>query len=423
MAQNTFLLPGLICLLVSSLGAQTNTEDELTSQTQGRTRKARQEGGEEPRMEPVKSPRSVRFATFNVSLNRKREGQLVQDLSQDNTQAADIAEIIQRVRPDVLLLNEFDYDPKGKAMSNFVTHYLGVGQGDQEPIEYAFRYSAPVNTGVPSGMDLDHNGRSTDPGDAYGYGVFPGQYGMVVLSKFPFDMKNIRTFQKFLWKDMPNADLPIDPATKKPYYSDEVMAGFRLSSKSHWDIPVLFGNDTVHFLVCHPTPPAFDGREDRNGCRNHDEIRFWADYVDPTRGSYIYDDKGGRGGLKRKESFVIAGDLNADPMDGGSRPNAIQQLLKHPRVKDPLPRNETGAIQSKSDGRVNLKHKSLPVFDTANFSDRAVGNLRADYVLPSFKVNQAGIFWPAPGESGSKLVNASDHRLVWIDTKSPLNPR
>jgi hypothetical protein len=37
----------------------------------------------------------------------------------------------------------------------------------------------------------------------------------------------------------------------------------------------------VHFLVSHSTLPVFDGPEDRNGRRNFDEIRFWADYISP----------------------------------------------------------------------------------------------------------------------------------------------
>src|SRR5215207_5925419 len=55
--------------------------------------------------------RSARFATFNASLNRAVEGELVADLSTpDDTQAQAVAEVIQRVRPDVLLINEFDFD-------------------------------------------------------------------------------------------------------------------------------------------------------------------------------------------------------------------------------------------------------------------------------------------------------------------------
>src|SRR6201991_5139634 len=69
----------------------------------------------------------VRFATFNASLNRAAEGALVADLStQDNAQAKVIAEIVQRARPDVLLINEFDYDPRAAAL--FRDNYLAVGQ-------------------------------------------------------------------------------------------------------------------------------------------------------------------------------------------------------------------------------------------------------------------------------------------------------
>ncbi|MFK4101128.1 hypothetical protein ACI2L1_13825, partial [Streptomyces sp. NPDC019531] len=49
--------------------------------------------------------RSIRFATFNASLNRGTEGALVTDLSTpDNAQAGNVAETIQRVDPDVLLI-------------------------------------------------------------------------------------------------------------------------------------------------------------------------------------------------------------------------------------------------------------------------------------------------------------------------------
>ena len=214
---------------------------------------------------------------------------------------------------------------------------------------------------------------------------------------------------------MPGADLPVNPDTKQPYYSAEDMRHVRLSSKSHWDLPVRTDNGLVHFLVCHPMPPAFDGPEDRNGCRNHDEIRLWADYIDASRSTYIYDDKGRKGGLKPGEEFVIAGDLNADPLDGGSRPNAIGQLLKHPLIKDLRPSNSGGRLQAEKDAGANTKHKSPPEHDTSNFSDRVVGNLRVDYVLSSDPRSRSGIFWPTPGTDGADLLGCSDHRLVWLD--------
>jgi hypothetical protein len=284
---------------------------------------------------------TVRFATFNASLNRNFAGQLVTDLSTpSNAQAATVAEIIQRMRPDVLLINEFDFDAAGTALRLFQDNYLSVPHNGAAAIEYPHRFTAESNTGIPSGFDLNNNGVIGGPDDAYGFGFFPGQFGMAVYSKYPIDTDDIRTFQHFLWKDMPGARLPDDPATAAPrdWYSPAELAVFRLSSKSHWDLPIAIGKRTVHFLVSHPTPPVFDGPEDRNGTRNFDEIRLWADYVTPGAGGYIYDDDGHVGGLPAGAHFVIAGDQNSDPLDGDSlrdaagNPIAIQPLLNSPRV-------------------------------------------------------------------------------------------
>ncbi len=226
--------------------------------------------------------RSARFATFNASLNRAVEGELVADLSTpDDVQAQAVAEVIQRVRPDVLLINEFDFDAEGLAARLFQQNYLSVGHNGARPIAYRYRFVAPSNTGIPSGFDLDNNGAVGGPNDAFGFGAYPGQFGMAVYSRYPILRHHVRTFQHFLWKDMPGALLPDDPATPAPadWYSAEELAVFRLSSKSHWDVPVLVGGKVIHTLVSHPTPPVFDGPEDRNGTRNHDEIRLWADYV------------------------------------------------------------------------------------------------------------------------------------------------
>jgi Endonuclease/Exonuclease/phosphatase family len=372
---------------------------------------------------------TVRFSTFNASLNRNFAGQLRADLSTPgNAQAATVAEIIQRVRPEVLLINEFDFDPT--AADLFRTNYLEVSQSGAEPIRYDHLFIAPSNTGIPSGFDLNNNGVIGGPDDAFGFGFFPGQFGMLVLSQHPIDTAGVRTFQHFLWKDMPGAMLPDDPATPAPadWYSPEELDVFRLSSKSHWDVPILIGGKTVHFLASHPTPPVFDGPEDRNGTRNFDEIRFWADYITPGMTSrYIYDDEGQSGGLRPGASFVIAGDQNSDPLDGDSIPGAIQQLIEHPRVNTKVTPDSEGAVeQSALQGGANLTHLSEPRFDTADFSDTAPGNLRADYVLPSknLRIDDAAVFWPLSSDPLFRLVGtfpfpSSDHRLVWVDVWVP----
>src|SRR5918995_4526866 len=131
----------------------------------------------------------VRFATFNASLNRGAEGQLRLDLSTPmNAQAAAVAEVIQRVRPDVLLVNEFDFDPAPPStLDLFQTNYLSVPHNGAAAIDYRYRYFAPSNTGVPSGQDLNNNGVVGGPDDAFGFGFFPGQFGMAVYSMYPID--------------------------------------------------------------------------------------------------------------------------------------------------------------------------------------------------------------------------------------------
>lgn len=360
---------------------------------------------------------SMRVATYNLSLNRNAEGQLVSDLStRDNAQAKAVAEVIQGTDADVILLNEFDHVAGGAAVDLFRDNYLEVGQGGASPVDYPYAYTAPVNTGVPSGFDLNNDGTIGGGDDAFGFGLFPGQYGMVVLSKYPIQTDAVRTFQHFLWKDMPGNVIP------QGWYSPEELEVFRLSSKSHWDVPVTVGKRTVHVLAAHPTPPSFDGPEDRNGRRNHDEIRLWADYVTPGRGSYIYDDEGTRGGLNPSESFVILGDYNADPVDGDSYDGAIHQLLGNKRIVDPMAASAGAVEAARLQGGANLTHRGDPKYDTADFADGAPGNLRVDYTLLSrhFTVDGAGVFWPVKADPLFRLTGefpfpTSDHRLVWAD--------
>ena len=365
----------------------------------------------------------IRIATFNVSMDASNyveyeqlpsvtSSPVPQQLRNGNEQIAGIAEILQRVRPDIVLLNEFDYVDRERGIDVFLRDYLAASQNGLEPIEYPHVYTAPVNTGVPSPFDLNRDGKASGRrNDAWGFGWYPGQYGMVILSKYPLAPEQARTFQHFLWQDMPGHHVPMVPdsegqLTDQPWYSDEVMAQFPLSSKSHWDVPVIIGDKVIHLLAAHPTPPSFDGPENRNGMKNYDEIRLLRDYISPGADNYIYDDSGKRGGLADDAAFVVLGDLNAGPGRGGVD-GAIEQLLTHPRVNDVQPMSKGGKRHS-------------PDADGAEYHTAAWRN-RVDYVLPSSDliVEDAGVFWPVKGQQGYRLMAergaSSDHRLVWID--------
>jgi len=234
---------------------------------------------------------------------------------------------------------------------------------------------------------------------------------MAVYSRFPIDDKAIRTFQKMPWSNMPDAKRPVDPDSGASYYDEKTWKSLRLSSKNHIDVPIVIGKQTIHVLACHPTPPVFDGPEDRNGCRNHDEIKFWIDYLAGEGSKHLVDDKQAAGGIAKDASVVIMGDLNSDPADGDGQQDAIKSLLAHDRLQDPAPSSE-GGPERKSDGKGDPKN------DTARFRH---GNMRIDYVLPSrdLKVVDKGVFWPTKASDDFKLISASDHRMVWIEVELP----
>jgi endonuclease/exonuclease/phosphatase family metal-dependent hydrolase len=347
--------------------------------------------------EDLLPPTTLRVATYNAALVRDDAGELASDLADGgDSRARRIASVIQTIRPDVLVLQEFDRDET--ALQHFLQLYVEVAQGELEPITYAYNYQPLVNTGVPSGLDLNDNGSTSDPEDALGYGAFPGQYGFVVLSSYPIDSDNIRTLGGLLWKDIDGALLPVDPATGVDWYSADQLAVLPVSSKNHVDVPIETPDGVLHVLAAHPTPPVFDGDEDRNGKRNHDEIRLLAEYIDGTA-AWLVDDAGTSGGLASGVAFVAMGDMNADPVDGDSIDAAINQLLEHDLVHASV---ATGDLVPTSE--VGDHH-------TADF------DLRVDYVLPSASLNPtaSGVYWPTGDEAGATDVTASDHRLVWVD--------
>ena len=359
---------------------------------------------------------AIRVMTFNIEDVRHAEAR-----EPGNTRLEQIAEVIQRVRPNVLLINEIElFQGDGiheSTAAHFIKNYLMVSQGDGlEPIEFNSR-SLGSNTGIPTGHDLDGSGsaeiyspeRTTQQNaqqraygaDCFGFGTFPGQYAMSLLvdPELKIDRDGIRTYQEFLWKNLPGA---IAPTNKdgSAYYSKEAWDIFRLSSKTFADVPIVMPNGAVvHALISHPTPPAFDGPEMKNKHRNRDEIRLIREYIDGNES--LYDDTDVRGGLEAGASFVILGDLNADPIEGSSIGDPIVEFLfGSERVGNhPAPRSE-------------IQVERLDATDTSSF------RLRVDYVLPSqdLRILGSGI-WRHGADHPDGF--ASDHFPVWVDLIVP----
>ena len=370
-----------------------------------------------------------RIATFNAGFDKQAaEGEQATSFAVgDYRQAQKVAEIIQRSNPDILLLNEIDGNDSGAAVEAFKTGYLEVAQADGvEAVTYDHVYYSECNTGlVVTEIEADFNNDDVlgGPDDRYGFGNYNGQYCMAIFSKYEIDTAQTRTFQKFLWKDMPEAQQPVLDGTN--WYSAEEWNIFRLSSKTHIDLPINVNGTTVHVLASHPTPPVFDGKEDRNGLRNFDEIRLWADYIDPAS-TYLYDDMGTADvTLAENTRFVIMGDENASSVEGDaaevSGVTAINQLLDSPLVNPNMAEDsDVFQVPTSAAGAANRTSSVYASTHTAGWA------MRADYVLPSaygLKVAQGGVFWPQASDdlhylvtaTGEGDVESSDHRMVWMD--------
>jgi len=303
-------------------------------------------------------------------------------LSGDDPQVKAVTRVIFEADPDVLILAGFDYDLHGVALTAFAETLDG----------YPYQFTHRPNRGRPSGTDLNGDGKLGGPDDAWGYGEFQGQGGLAILSRWPIDHTQFRDFTLLPWVSLNDHQaLPRTP-TNHP-----------LSTTAHWKLPIVLPNGIhLHLLVWHATPPVFDGPDDRNGRRNHDETAFWVNYLNEETHPY----------------FVLAGVANLDPVDGDGRNAALRQLLSHPKVQDLAPKS-TGAANS-----ANPTHLGDPALDTADWPDGQgrPGNLRVDYVLPSKTLNPkgSGVLWPwHEGSLRRNVEAASRHRLVWVDVEMP----
>ncbi len=306
---------------------------------------------------------TLRIATWHADLSRKGPGLLLRDITAGkDPDIAAILDGIARLDADILLLSDVDFDLDLQA--------LGALR-DRVPktvAAYPYLFARRPNSGMPTGLDLDGDGRLGGPRDAQGFGYFNGQGGLVILSRLPIDTGGVTDLSDLLWRDLPGSRMAADDP------GAEVQ---RLSSSAHWDVPVILRDgQPLHLLVFHATPPVFDGPEDRNGRRNADELELWRHYLN--------------GALPQPpptERFVLLGNANLDPVRGEGLHAGIQALLKDERLQDPA----SGT-------------------DTADMPPPGPGLMRVSYALPS-----ADLRVVATGQGPP--VGA--HRPIWVDIDIP----
>jgi hypothetical protein len=324
----------------------------------------------------------LRIATYNIDPWTKGPGLVLQSLQRGGTPEQIAAvQVIARLDADVLLLTGIDYDLRGATLAALQNRLALAGA------PYAYLLPLRPNTGIATGLDLNGNGILAEPADAQAYGRWSGEGGMAVLSRLPIDLENIRDFSGLLWKDLRgNLSPPDTPATQL------------LSTSGAYEVPIILPNgETLRLLAYYASPPIFDGPEDRNGRRNHDETAFWLHLL---AGDLIF--------APPKPPFVVIGQPNLDPFDGSGRRQAIHDLLHHPALQDPEPRGTSTRQDPKKNGDTAM--------DTALYPK--IGGLRVEVILPSIDLNvtDAGVIWPPDTDPfTATLTLASRHHPLWVD--------
>jgi len=328
---------------------------------------------------PFCGAETFRIATFNTELSRKGPGLLLRDIQKGtDPQVLAVAAVIVDTRPDILVLQGFDWDHGLKALGALQSLLTSKG------LSLQYSYSARPNSGLATHIDLDGNGEQNNLKDAQSYGEFTGARGIALLSKFPLTLPPVLDLTALLWKDLPSADLPLTPEGHA-FLSQDALNVQRLSSTNHWAISVHLTKDTSFTLLAFQAgPPVFDGPEDRNGLRNQDELRL-IEYM-----------LSGQFGPLPDAPVVVLGGANLDPNQGEGKREAIKRLLTHPQLQD-LP---------------NLRD-----INTVDWPH--IGQMRVDYILPGTDLTayDAGVLWPETADHPAAL--ASRHRLVWADISLP----
>lgn len=307
------------------------------------------------------------MAFWHTELSRKGPGVLLADTLKGDPQVDAVVQALIRNQPDIAVLAGIDYD-HGLATLTALRDRISAGGGPEFP-----HLAAPrPNTGMDTGLDMDGDGRLGGPGDAQGYGRFAGQGGLAVLSRHPVHL--IVDHSARLWRDLPDS-LLIDRAGRTG--PEATGAGVqRLSTVAHAEYRVdLPGSDPLTLMIFHASPPVFDGPEDRNGRRNHDEVLFWKHRLD------------GAFGPSPSLPYALIGAANLDPAGGDGRSAAIKSLLGDPRLRDP---------------------PGLAGKPTVDWPAPGPGALRVDYILPSrdLPIRDAGV---------TTDPEASRHALIWVD--------
>ncbi len=364
----------------------------------------------------VTKPSKITIGHFNI-----RELTTDKLLDENDEQATAAAEIIGRFNPDIMEINELQFDIEniphtgnpGMPKADAKAPTFNAGESNASRLgdragktnsDAVWDYSVVTlgNSGLYWSGD---NPSNADEFVLRGWGEFKGRFNTGLLSRYPILTDEIRVINDFKWKDLPDnhiADLEANEGI-------EVPDDFPLFEKSLNIIPVDIAGTKLYFVLIHTVAPGWD----RIGSyRNFDELHGVE--------LFLSGELPGVDPLPDDARFIIMGDLNSDSDEeegSDSLPGAIQQLANHPKVAAWYP---SGNGTKGKNGAHNSYCSGCGHDDGTMVSDPTKAwQMQLDYMLPSETLGKPAsgkIFWPDPKTEKADWelsCRASDHKMLF----------
>ena len=190
-----------------------------------------------------------------------------------------VRNILLRLRPELLSLNEVQYDLPGVPDSSFVTSGENLNKlSAQFGMAGAASVFYPANTGALSEPRPDGTYVVSSPtaeerqlySDPLNFGMFPAQYSTGLLSLKP--VGRVKEYSQILWSQVsPTLDLSqFNDGNGQPLPEDML-----LFDKNFTHVEIQFQGKPLHVIVFHSVPAFHFGNDKSpNYQRNKDQLRF-----------------------------------------------------------------------------------------------------------------------------------------------------
>lgn len=271
---------------------------------------------------------AIRIVQFNI---QELDSVKIQSEKLTSQQMQSVKFILNQLKPDILSVNEIQYDLPGVPNEKFTSIGKNIDFFALEIFNNQLknRIYFPANTGENAlrnangeyvrNPDILERNKYCDP---VNFGMFPAQYSTAALTKF--EVISVKQFNLIPWKEFnPSIDLSL--------YLDErgqpLSNNMPLFDKNFTDVTLLIQGHTVHLLLLHTVPAfGFGNPKTPNFARNRDQLLFLKWYLGHDTGLPVSNLTIER--LTHQDSFIALGDWNVDITDENESANVLQSLGK-----------------------------------------------------------------------------------------------